>query len=90
MQEARGARRIRIRLAAPGFELAAWLAAQPGVSGVNGAGSTEAEFTFSGDEAGTAELVRQLVAAGAPVCGVQETGETFEQLYARLSSGETM
>jgi ABC-2 type transport system ATP-binding protein len=90
MQEARGARRIRIRLAAPGFALAAWLAGQPGVSGVTPSAATEAEFTFAGAQADTAELVKGLVAAGAPVCGVQETGETFEQLYARLSTGETM
>ncbi|HUK52490.1 MAG TPA: ABC transporter ATP-binding protein [Candidatus Binatia bacterium] len=90
MQEARGPRRVGIRLAAPGFALVQWLGAQPGVSGVTSAGAAEAEFTFSGDDAGTAELVRQLVAAGGPVCGVQDAGETFEQLYARLSNGETM
>lgn len=90
MQEARGARRIRIRLAAAGFALADWLGSQPGVAGAQLVNPTEADFTFTGDEAGVAGLVRQLVNAGAPVCGVHETGETFEQLYARLSSGETM
>jgi ABC-2 type transport system ATP-binding protein len=91
MQEARhGGRRIRLRLATTGFALAEWLAAQPGVCGVHLAKATEAEFTLAGDDATTAELVRALVAAGAAVCDVRETGETFEQLYARLSSGETM
>jgi len=91
MQESQGARRIRVRLAAPGFALADWLAAQPGVSGVKpDAGGAGAEFTLAGDNAHTAELLRALVAAGAPVCGIQDAGETFEQLYSRLSSGETM
>jgi len=91
MQESRGARRIRVRLASPGFALAEWLAAQPGVSDVKPSDHTAgAEFTLAGDDARTSELLRALVAAGAPVCGFQEAGETFEQLYSRLSSGETM
>ena len=91
MQEARhGGRRIHLRLAAPGFALAEWLSTRPGVSGIHSASATAVEFTFAGDDTGQAELVRELVAAGAPLCGVQEAGETFEQLYARLSSGETM
>jgi ABC-2 type transport system ATP-binding protein len=89
MQEARGGRRIQVRLAAAGFALAAWLSAQPGVSGVKAA-ETSAEFTLTGDDARTAELVSRLVAAGAPVCGVQDVSESLEQLYSRLSSGETM
>jgi len=89
MQEARGGRRIRIRLAAPGFALAGWLAEQPGVRDVKAA-DAGAEFTLAGNDTSTAELVRRLVAAGAPVCGVQEAAESLEQLYSRLSSGETM
>jgi ABC-2 type transport system ATP-binding protein len=89
MQEARGGRRIRIRLAAPGFALAGWLARQPGVSDVKAA-DAGAEFTLAGNDAATAELVGRLVAAGAPVCGVQDAAESLEQLYSRLSSGETM
>jgi hypothetical protein len=34
--------------------------------------------------------VKDLVAAGAPVCGVQEVVETLERLYSRISSGEVM
>jgi len=91
MQESRGARRMRIRLAAPGFALAEWLAAQPGVGDVKPVeGAAGAEFTFAGDDAQTAGLVSRLVAAGAPVCGVQESAESLEQLYSRLASGETM
>jgi len=91
MQESRGARRIRVRLAASGFALAEWLAAQPGVSDVKpGDAGAGVEFILAGDDARTSELLRALVAAGAPVCGIQEAGETFEQLYSRLSSGETM
>ena len=89
MQEARGGRRFRVRLAAPGFALAAWLAAQPGVSDVK-ADATSAEFLLAGDDARIAELMGQLVAAGAPVCGMQDASENLETLYSRLSSGETM
>jgi ABC-2 type transport system ATP-binding protein len=89
MQEARGARRFRIKLAAAGFALGEWLSAQPGVSNVKAADSG-AEFLFAGDDAQAAELVRQLVSAGVPLCGFDESVETFEQLYSRLSSGETM
>ena len=91
MQESRGARRIRVRLVGPGFALAEWLRAQPGVSDVKlGDSGAGVEFTLAGDDARTSELLRALVAAGAPVCEIQEAGETFEQLYSRLSSGETM
>jgi len=41
-------------------------------------------------DAALAELVKDLVAAGAPVCGVQEVVETLERLYSRISSGEVM
>lgn len=91
MQESRGARRVRVRLAGPGFGLAEWLGNQPGVSDVKpGDAGASAEFTLAGDDARTSELLRALVTAGAPVCEMQEAGETFEQLYSRLSSGETM
>ena len=89
MQEARGGRTIRVRLAAPGFALGGWLAEQPGVSNIKAA-ATGAEFVLSGDDVRTAELVSRLAAAGAPVCGVQDVAESLEQLYSRLSSGETM
>jgi len=89
MQEARGGRRIRVRLAAAGFALRDWLTAQPGVAGVH-ASPTEAQFILTGDDAHTAELLARLVAAGAPVCAVEDVSESLEQLYSRLSSGETM
>src|SRR5712692_6685476 len=50
MQEARGARHFRVRLAVPGFALAAWLSTQAGVSGVK-ASDAGAEFLLSGDDA---------------------------------------
>jgi hypothetical protein len=37
-----------------------------------------------------AALVRDLVNAGAPVCGVEEKTESLEALFSRLSSGEVM
>ena len=81
--------RVRMRLAAPGFALGAWLAAKPGVSEVR-AQSLEAEFVFPGTEAELAILVREAVNAGAPLCGVEEKVETLEALFSRLSSGEVM
>jgi ABC-2 type transport system ATP-binding protein len=82
-------RQVRIRLATPGFPMESWLAAQTEVSGVV---QTEAvsQFAYSGNNAALAELVRALVNAGAPVCGVEEVTETLEKLYSRISSGEVM
>jgi ABC-2 type transport system ATP-binding protein len=81
--------RVRMRLAAPGFALGAWLATKPGVSEVKEEG-LGAEFVFPGTEADLAILVRDAVNAGAPLCGVEEKVETLEALFSRLSSGEVM
>jgi ABC-2 type transport system ATP-binding protein len=89
MREGKAARRIRIRLAAPGFAASEWLSARPGVSSVTAA-NAEANFSFAGSDLELAELVRALVAAGALVCGVEELTETLEELYSRVSSDEVM
>ena len=89
MREGAAARQIRIRFAAAGFDAEAWLAAQAGVSAIVHAAAV-AQFAYSGTDAELAELIRALVNAGAPVCGVQEVTETLEQLYSRISSGEVM
>lgn len=89
MREATNLRRFRVRLAMPGFALGEWLAARAGVSEAVGT-ATEGQFAFSGDDSTLAELVRELVHAGAPVCGVEEMTETLERLYSRISSGEVM
>ena len=89
MHEAGAARRFRVKLAAPGFALAEWLAAQPGVSDVLSQDAFVA-FALAGGDAELAEIVRALVAAGAPLCGVEEIVETLEKLFSRLSSGEVM
>jgi ABC-2 type transport system ATP-binding protein len=81
--------RVRMRLAAPGFALGAWLAANPGVSEVKEE-HLAAEFVFPGTEGELAVLVRDAVNAGAPLCGVEEKVETLEALFSRLSSGEVM
>jgi ABC-2 type transport system ATP-binding protein len=89
MREGASSRQVRIRLAAPGFAMQAWLSSRAGVSGIV---ETEAlvQFAFAGGDAELAGLIRGLVEAGAPVCGVQEVSETLEQLYSRISSGEVM
>ncbi len=89
MREAGTARRFRIKLAMAGFVLAEWLAARPGVT-IARIDDGSAEFTFSGADAELAELIRQLITAGAPVCRVEELTETLEKLFSRLSSGEVM
>ena len=45
---------------------------------------------LDGGDPELAELIKDLVAAGAPVCEVQEMVETLERLYSRISSGEVM
>lgn len=82
-------RRVRMRLAAPGFALAAWLRGQPGVSEVREDGAA-CEFVFPGGDHDVAALLALAVGAGAPVCGVEEKVESLEALFSRLSSGEVM
>jgi ABC-2 type transport system ATP-binding protein len=86
MREGQTLRDVRLRLAAP-FALDPWLAARAGVTSVS-ATETTAQFKFAGSDDALAELVRALVAAGAPVCGVAEIKETLEELYSRVSTGE--
>ncbi len=89
MRGAGRTRRVRIKLAAAGFALGAWLAGRPGVSEVKEAG-LEAEMVFPGTDSELAALVRDAVNVGALVCGVEEKVETLEALFSRLSSGEVM
>jgi ABC-2 type transport system ATP-binding protein len=89
MREGKAARRIRIRLASPGFAASEWLSARPGISSVAGA-NAEVTFNFIGSDLELAELVRAFIAAGALVCGVEELTETLEELYSRVSSDEVM
>lgn len=89
MEEGKAVRRIRIRLAAGGFGLGDWLSVRAGVSGVATTGNS-AEFALEGGEAQAASLLRELIAAGAPVCAMEEISESLERLYSRISSGEVM
>jgi hypothetical protein len=66
-----------------------WLAGRKGVTGVVSEPAS-ANFALDGGDAELAELVNDLVAAGAPVCEAQEMVETLERLYSRISSGEVM
>ena len=97
MQEGAGPaqRRLRIRVAAPGDELLGWLSTRDGVLDAHPstsviAGSSSVDFHFAGSDADLAALVRDLVMSGAPVCAVEGSSESFEQIYARLSGGEVM
>ena len=89
MRDAGRTRRVRVRLATPGFALGEWLAARPGVSELHGE-NLSAEFALAGGDEKLAALVRALVAAGAAVCEVEEKVESLEALFSRLSSGEVM
>ncbi|MGB6874537.1 MAG: ABC transporter ATP-binding protein [Candidatus Acidiferrales bacterium] len=88
-------RRLRIRVAASGDELIGWLSARDGVSEAHPSakviqGSSSVDFLFSGSDTDLAALVKELIMAGAPVCAVEGSSESFEQIYARLSGGEVM
>jgi len=89
MGEGKTSRRFRMRLAASGFGLETWLAHYPGVRAIV-KDELAASFDFAGDDISLAALIRTLIEAGAPVCGAEEITETLEQLYSRLSTGETM
>jgi len=52
--------------------------------------SDSADFAFSGTDADLAELVKGLVQAGAPLCGVEEKSDSLEAIFSKLSSGEVM
>jgi ABC-2 type transport system ATP-binding protein len=89
VREAGGIRRVRIKLAQPGFPLEEWLAAQAGVSRVI-ADPVRADCHFAGDDRALAVLVTAAVTAGAPVCGVEELTERLETVVSRLSTEEVM
>ena len=88
-------RRIRIRVAEVSDQLMEWLSARDGVTEAHPSakiipGSSSVDFLFSGSDSALAALVKELVVAGAPVCAVEGSAESFEQIYARLSGGEVM
>jgi len=89
MQEGQSVRHFRIKLVPEGFALADWLATRPGVSETF-AEAAGARFSFAHGDAELAALVRELVAAGAAVCAIEQITETLERLYSRVSSGEVM
>ncbi|HYL69640.1 MAG TPA: ABC transporter ATP-binding protein, partial [Candidatus Limnocylindria bacterium] len=88
-QGAPAGQRVRVKLASPGFNLHQWLAQHPRVSGL-AVDPTGALFSFSGTDAELAELMRALIATGAPVCGVEKITDSLEQVYSRLTKGEVM
>ncbi len=75
MRSAGMTKRVRMRLAAPGFVLGAWLASQSGVSEIKD-GGLEAEFVFPGTDAELAALVREAVNAGAPYAASKEKSKS--------------
>jgi ABC-2 type transport system ATP-binding protein len=86
-QGAPSAQRVRVKLATPGFDLKQWLGQHPRISNlaVDPAG---AQFAFAGTDAELAELMKALIATGAPVCGVEKITDSLEQVYSRLTKGE--
>lgn len=89
VREAAGVRRIRLKVAAPHFQLAEWLSARPGISAVTHEPSG-AQFSFAGGETELAALVKALVLADAHVFAVEEVAESLERVFSRLSRGEVM
>jgi len=89
MRSAAAGRRVYVRLANSGFELALWLEGRGIVPSPPGNPSS-AVFAFSGTDQDLAELVQSLVQAGAPVCCVEEKVDSLETIFSKLSSGEVM
>jgi ABC-2 type transport system ATP-binding protein len=89
VREAAGVRRVRIKIAAPDFQLAEWLSARPGISAVT-IEPSGAQFSFAGGETELAALVKALVLADAHVYAVEELVENLERVFSRLSRGEVM
>jgi ABC-2 type transport system ATP-binding protein len=89
MSDAGRTRRVRVRLAAPGFPLRDWLSARPEIRELRAA-EDSADFVFPGSDLELANLIRDVVSAGAPLCAVEERAESLEQLFSRISSGEVM
>jgi len=81
--------RVRVKLATPGFNLQQWLAQHPRVSSMT-VDPSGALFSFGGTDAELAELMKALIATGAPVCGVEKITDSLEQVYSRLTKGEVM
>jgi ABC-2 type transport system ATP-binding protein len=82
-------RRVKIKLATPGFDLRDWLVRHPMVSNIV-VEPLSVEFSFTGTDAQMAELNKALISTGAPVCGVEMIADSLEQVYARLTKGEVM
>lgn len=89
MRSAGQIRKVRIRLASESFPLGTWLAGRDGVGEVT-ADALSAEFAYPRTDAELALLIRELIQAGAYVCGVEEKTESLESLFSRLSTGEVM
>jgi ABC-2 type transport system ATP-binding protein len=86
---AAASRRVKIKLATPGFDLRSWLVQHPLVSNITVEASS-VEFSFTGSDAQMAELNKALISTGAPVCGVETITQSLEQVYSRLTKGEVM
>ncbi|MGB0036712.1 MAG: ABC transporter ATP-binding protein [Candidatus Acidiferrales bacterium] len=82
-------RRVRIKLATPGFNLREWLGQHPLISNIAEEASS-VQFTFSGTDAQMAELTKALISNGAPIFGVEVITQSLEQVYSRLTKGEVM
>ena len=89
MQSAGSTRRIRIRLASPGFALNQWLADR-GIAADAHVDESSAEFSFPGSDAQLAAMVKDLVQDGAPVCAVERKTDSLETVFSKISSGEVM
>ncbi len=86
-READGARRLRLRLAAPDPALAAKLAAMPGLK-VLEAAPAQALLEWHGDDAGQAALLAGFVAAGLAVAEFGQSRENLHESYLRsIASG---
>lgn len=87
MRSASTARRVRLRLAAAGFDLRQWLEDRAVFAEVHTDFSV-ADFAFPGTDADLAALIKGLVQAGAPLCGVEEKTDSLEEIYSKIYNGK--
>jgi len=81
-------RTLRLRALAPESAVREVLTAAPFVSAVGpGPGGTLA-VTFTGDDLAVADIVKRLVAADVPVCGVEPERNELERIFLEVTRGD--
>ena len=89
-QRIRVQRSVTIGLLGKVAEAQAWLAARPGVAGVEpvgGNGEGDLQVTFAGEDDALVRLLGEMIAAGFPVMLFREETGDLEDVFMRLTEG---